>query len=116
VITCENGGASSTLLGNWLASNFPHLFGSLAGQTNAQVAAAFLAAKGNVGAVQGNTYAQAFGVALAMYVTSSTTGTASCVSKFGFNFGTGTGGKTYNVGSNGAAFGVPNNTTLTVAR
>jgi len=49
-----------------------------------------------------------------MYVTNSTTGTASCVSKFGFNFGAGTGGKTYNVGSNGAAFGVPNNTTLTV--
>jgi uncharacterized repeat protein (TIGR01451 family) len=114
VITCENGSANSTALGNWLASNFANLFGSLNGKTNTQVAAAFATAKSNVGGVQGNTYAQAFAVALAMYVTSSTTGTASCVSKFGFNFGAGTGGKTYNVGSNGAAFGVPNNTTLTV--
>jgi hypothetical protein len=71
VITCENGSANSTALGNSLASNFPNLFGSLAGKTNTQVAAAFATAKSNVGGVQGNTYAQAFAVALAMYVTSS---------------------------------------------
>jgi len=114
VITCENGGANSTALGNSLASNYPNLFGNLAGKTNTQVAAAFTTAKGNVGGVQGNTYAQAFAVALAVYVTNSSTGTASCVSKFGFNFGAGTGGKSFNVGSNGAAFGVPNNTSITV--
>jgi uncharacterized repeat protein (TIGR01451 family) len=111
VITCENGGASSTALGNWLASNFPNLFGSLAGQTNSQVAAAFVTAKNGASP---KTYAQVFGTALAVYVTSSTTGTASCVSKFGFNFGAGTGGKTYNVGSNGAAIGLTNNTSYTV--
>ena len=117
VITCENGGASSTALGSWLASTFPKLFGSntgianLTGATNTQVAAAFVNAK-NGGAPK--TTAQVFGAALAVYVTSSSTGTAGCVSKFGFNFGAGTGGKLYNVGSNGAAIGLTNNTSYTV--
>jgi uncharacterized repeat protein (TIGR01451 family) len=114
VITCENGSANSTALGNWLASNDGNLFASLVGKTDTQVAAAFLTAKGNVGGVQGNTYAQAFAVALAVYVTNSNLGTQSCVTKFGFTFGAGTGGTTYNVGSNGAALGVPNDTSLTV--
>jgi uncharacterized repeat protein (TIGR01451 family) len=111
VINCENGGPSSTALGNWLASNFPNLFGNLAGKTNSQVAAAFITAKNGASP---KTFAQVFGTALAVYVTSSTTGTASCVNKFGFNFGAGTGGKLYNVGSNGAAIGLTNNTSYTV--
>src|SRR5205085_5635595 len=50
VINGFDGGPSATLLGNSLASNYPHLFGasnpythtSLAGLTNAQVAAVYL--------------------------------------------------------------------------
>jgi hypothetical protein len=107
-------------LANWLATNFSSLFGSFGGQTNAQVAADFGTAFGNVGGVQGNTFAQAFAVGLACYVTSTSLGGNSLVgsglaAKYGFNVSlAGTCGKTYNVGNNGAAFGVPNNTSLTV--
>src|SRR5262249_18582796 len=49
VINSFNGGPTSTALGNWMATTFPHLFGSsnpytgtsLAGLTNAQVANVF---------------------------------------------------------------------------
>jgi hypothetical protein len=124
LINCVNGGSTSTNLGNWLASNFPNLFGSgnpgnnLTGKTNAQVAGSFSTAFGNVGGVQGNTYAQVFATALAAYVTSSTlAGPAgvACASNDGFNISSiGTGGKSFNVGSNGAAAGVPNGTILTI--
>jgi hypothetical protein len=115
LINSFNGGSSSTLLGNWLASNFPNLFGSFAGQTNAQIAADFLTAFGNVGGVQGNTYAQTFAVALAVYATDPTLGGGSASAGQGFTVQPGgTGSDTFNVGSNGAAFGVANNTSLTV--
>jgi uncharacterized repeat protein (TIGR01451 family) len=110
-----NGNVNSTALGNWLASTFPNLFGSFHGQTNTQIAADFLTAFGNVGGVQGNTYAQAFANALAIYATDPTLGGGSAAASQGFTVKTGgTGSDTFNVGSNGAAFGVPNNTTLTV--
>jgi hypothetical protein len=110
-----NGGPTSTQLGNWLASNFSNLFGGFAGQTNAQVAADFLTAFGNVGGVQGNTYAQTFAVALAVYATDPTLGGGSASIGQGFTVKPGgTGSDTFNVGSNGAAFGVANNTSLTV--
>src|SRR5205823_9476894 len=85
-------------------SNYPNLFGSasnaythtsLAGLTNTQVASAYL----NLwtpGGLQKNTFVQAFAVALGLYSTG--------------------GQGTFNVGSNGAAFGVANNTTLTVGQ
>jgi hypothetical protein len=96
-------GPSSTLLGNSLASNYPHLFGSaspylassLAGKTNAQVAAAYLNLWTPSGLTK-NTYVQAFAVAFGLYA--------------GGNAGT------FNVGNNGAAFGVPNGTTLPVTQ
>jgi hypothetical protein len=120
VINNFNGGSSATQLGNWMASNFPNLFGGFVGYTNAKVASAFLTAFGNVGGVQGNTYAQLFANALAIYTTTLSLGGASTQSnpatnKFGFVItAAGTGAATYNVGNNGAAFGVPNNTSLTV--
>src|SRR5262249_12736238 len=94
-------GPSSTLLGNSLATNYPHLFGSaspylsgsLAGKTNAQVAAAYLNLWTPSGLTK-NTYVQAFAVAFGLYA--------------GGNAGT------FNVRNNGAAFGVPNGTTLPV--
>jgi hypothetical protein len=118
VIDSFNGGSTTTALGNWLASNFANLFGRLAGQTNAQVAAAYLTAFGNSGGVQGNTYAQAFSVALGVYAdTSSLSGTGTLAAKYGFKVTPGGfGAATFNVGSNGAAFGVANNTSLSVTK
>jgi hypothetical protein len=115
VINSFNGSSSSKLLSNWMASNFPNLFGSFAGQTNAQIAADFLTAFGNVGGVQGNTYAQTFAVALAVYATDPTLGGNATAASYGFVVKSGgTGSDSFNVGSNGAAFGVPNNTLLSV--
>ena len=115
VINSFNGRSSATQLGNWLASNFPNLFGSFAGQTNAQVVADFQTAFGNVGGVQGNTYAQTFSVALAVYATDPALGADSTAAHNGFTIKPGgTGSDSYNVGSNGAAFGVLNNTSLNV--
>jgi hypothetical protein len=97
-------GPSSKLLGNSLASNFPHLFRtsnaytgtSLAGLTNSQVAAAYLHTWTPSG-VDKNTYVQAFAVALGAHA--STGGAGS-----------------FNVGGNGAAFGVANNTVLPIGQ
>jgi hypothetical protein len=115
LVTSFNGSANSTALGNWLASNFGNLFGSFAGKTNTQVAAGFLTAFGNVGGVQGNTYVQTFAVALAVYATDPTLGGGSAATGQGFTVKAGgTGSDTFNVGSNGAAFGVSNNTSLSV--
>ena len=115
LIDSFNGGANSTALGNWLASSFSNLFGGFAGQTNAQIAADYLAVSNNVGGVQGNLYAQAFATALAVYATDPTLGGGSASSAQGFTVVIGgTGSETFNVGANGAAFGVANNTTLTV--
>jgi hypothetical protein len=110
-------GSTSTgqTLGQWLNSNFGNLFAGFASQTNAQVAADFLTAFGNVGGVQGNTYVQAFGVALGCYASSTGLGFNSTAASFGFT-GNAVGlcNRTFNVGNNGAAFGVSNGTTLTV--
>jgi hypothetical protein len=118
VIEALNGSASSTALATWLATNFPHLFGKLAGDTNTEVAAAYETAFGNVGGVQRNTYAQVFSTALASYATSTTlAGSDPLAGHFGFNTSPGgTGAKSYNVGSDGAAAGVANGTSLTVAQ
>lgn len=122
VINSFNGGSSATMLGNWLASNFHNLFGtanpytgaSLAGFTNGQVGAAYLNTWTPSGVTK-NTYVQAFAVALACYATSTSLGANSTSEGQGFNSSPGgTCDHTFNVGSNGAAFGVPNGTTLTV--
>ncbi len=115
LIKSFNCSASSTALGNWMSGNFPNLFGSFAGQTNTQIAARFLTAFGNSGAVQGNTYAQTFAIALSVYATTSSLGGAQGAG-YGFTVTCGgTGALSYNVGANGAAFAVPNNTSLNVA-
>lgn len=124
VINSFNGSSSSTQLGNWLATNFPHLFGvsnpytgtSLAGLTNAQISTLY-AGLSNGGVTQ-NTYLQAFANALGLYADTTSLGGASIVAnglaaQFGFVV-TASGAGTFNVGSNGAAFGVPNNTSLPV--
>jgi uncharacterized repeat protein (TIGR01451 family) len=103
VINGFNGSCSSKTLGNSLASTYPHLFGasnpytgcSLAGLTNAQVASVY-ENLWTPGGLTKNTYVQAFAVALGLYSTS--------------------GLGTYNLGSNGSAFGYANNTTLPVTQ
>ena len=100
LINSLNGGNGSMKLANWLAYNFPCLFGTyaannpplktLAGMTNAGVAAFFV----DLFKVKGQkTYAQVLGAALACYVTDSTlAGTAAA--KYGFNVSSlGTGAK-----------------------
>ena len=124
VINSFNNGPTDTKLGNWLASNFPMLFGasnpytstSLAGKTNAQVATIY-ANLWTPSGVTKNTYVQAFAVALGAYADTIGLGFNSTAMKYGFKPVPGGGlSLTYNIGSNGAAFGVPNNTTLTVSQ
>jgi hypothetical protein len=125
VINSFNGSTTSTALGNWMATTFPHLFGasnpytgtSLAGLTNAQIAAVYSNLWTPSGVTK-NTYVQAFAVALGIYSDTTSLGGASLISnglaaKYGFNV-TAAGAGSYNVGSNGAAFGVANNTVLSV--
>jgi hypothetical protein len=114
----QNGASSSTALGDWLASMFPNLYGpttgtnDLKGKTNADVAAYFITLKDVSGM---KTYAQILGAALAVYVTDPTLAGGTMAAGYGFKVGNGgTGSKVFSVGSNGAAFGVPNNTKLTI--
>lgn len=125
VINSFNGSSSSTALGNWMASNWPNLFGasnpytgtSLAGLTNAQVATVY----SNLWTPNGvtkNTYVQTFAVALGLYADTTSLGGQSLInnglaSTYGFVV-TASGAGTFNVGSNGSTFGVANNTSLTV--
>jgi hypothetical protein len=119
LIKAVNGGPTATNLGNWLATSFPYLYGSgagaannLTGKTNTQVAAYYVTLfKSN------KTMAQVMGNAFAMYVTSSALSGANVSGGYGFTVSaSGTGVKTYNVGSNGAAIGLANNTAYTVAQ
>jgi hypothetical protein len=122
LIKSFNGGPTSTDLATWLATSFPNLYGpgttatnpyDLTGKTNADVASLFLTffkAKGM------KTNAQLLAVALAEYATTSSLG-ATAAAKYGFVVtDTGVGSAGFNVGSSGAAFGVANNTVLTVAQ
>jgi hypothetical protein len=111
VINCLNGGSSSTALGNFLATTYPSLFGAgpnsisnFTGKTNSQIAAIYLG--GSFFDASGQKVnAQIFGVALAAYVTKTSSG-GTCGASFGFNSSAGgTGAKTVNVGSNGHLLG-----------
>jgi hypothetical protein len=118
LILALNGGASSTQLANWLAATLPNTFGShagsnnLTGKTNADVAALFqqdFVLKGV------KLDAQVLATALSVYVTNATLDSTKVAAQYGFTVsGAGLGTATVNVGSNGDAFGVANNTTMTV--
>lgn len=116
LIRSLNGGPTSTGLANWLASNFPYLYGlysanDLTGKSNADVAALFV----KFFKVKGTkTNAQILAAALAVYVTDSALAGDAAVSA-GFNVSaTGTGFRVFNVGSCGAAAGLDNNATYSV--
>ncbi|HWF11734.1 MAG TPA: putative Ig domain-containing protein [Bryobacteraceae bacterium] len=116
LILSLNGGSSSTSLANWLATQFPYLYGvnspnNLTNKTNADVAALFLTYFGQSGQ---KTNAQILGGALAAYVTSSTLGGTNAV-QYGFNSSTsGTGARTWNVGNVGSSIGLTNNQSYTI--
>jgi hypothetical protein len=117
LIKALNGGVG-TQLGDWLAATFPHMFGALsgsndlAGQSNASVASFFQSRF----VVHGQKLdAQVLATALAVYVTDPTLDNTGVGTQYGFLVGgNGVATATYNVGSNGAAFGVANNTVMTV--
>jgi hypothetical protein len=115
--------STAMTLGQWLNSNFGNLFA--ASQTNAQTNAQVAAANAQVAAdfqtafrvlgLQGNTYVKAFSVALSCYASTMGLGFDSTAAQVGFICTLdGLGNQTYNIGNNGAAFGVPNGTILTV--
>jgi len=116
LILSLNGGSSATALANWLATQFPYLYGvhssnNLTGQSNTTVAALFMTFFGQTGQ---KTSAQIMSGALASYVTNSTLAGTNGV-QYGFNSSTsGTGSKTYNVGTYGSAMGLVNNQSYTV--
>lgn len=125
LINALNGGSTSTQLGNWLATTFANMYGAgagannLAGKSNAEVAAFYktLFARTAATAAGGGPAkmdAQVLATAFAVYVTNqSLAGTTAAA--YGFQVSeNGVGARSFNVGSNGAAFGVANNTSVSV--
>jgi parallel beta-helix repeat protein len=129
VICGFDNGPNDTQLGNWLACNFPSLFGcsnpyissylnqchatSLAGLTNTQVAT--LCTKLSTYGTSQNTYAQAFACALGIYADTSPFGGNATAQGYGFSVTwPGGSGGTWNVGSNNTPFGVSRNSSLSV--
>ncbi len=117
LINSFNGSSTSTALANWLAASFPNMYGTnagannLTGKTNAQVAAFYLTL---YSLTNPRLDAEVLATALNVYATTFSLGGNAGVS-YGFNVtATGLGALLYNVGTNGDAFGVANNTTLNV--
>ena len=118
LIKALNGGQTAKNLGNWLAANYNNLFGAnagsannLAGKTNAQVAAYYQSLYANAAR---KPEAETLALALSVYVTNSGLAGTTATS-YGFAVSAaGLGAATVNVGANGAAFGVNNNTVLTI--
>jgi Transposase DDE domain group 1 len=115
VVTNPDG--SVTSVANWLAATLPNTFGAnsgndLAGKSNAFIAALFqsdFVVKGV------KLDAQVLATALAVYATNATLDSTQAAAAYGFTVsGYGVGTATVNVGSSGDAFGVANNTTMTV--
>jgi hypothetical protein len=117
LIHALNGG-TDTQLGDWLAATLPNLFGAnaganaLAGKSNAAVAALFQQDFLRKGV---KLDAQVLAAALSVYVTNASLDPTAVAARYGFTVaGEGVGTATFNVRSNGDAFGVADNTTLTV--
>jgi hypothetical protein len=112
-----NADGSVTSVANWLAATLPNIFGrnaanDLTGQSNAAVAALFQADFLLKGV---KLDAQVLATALSVYATNATLDSTKVAAQYGFTVsGDGAGTATVNVGSNGDAFGVADNTTMTV--
>jgi probable HAF family extracellular repeat protein len=118
LIKALNGGPTSTQLGNWLAATFPHMFGAqsgsndLVGKSNADVASFF---QSRFVVKDQKLDAQVLATALSVYVTDGTLDSTGVGTQYGFIVGgNGVATATFNVGTNGDAFGVANNTLMTV--
>jgi hypothetical protein len=108
---------TGTALSAWLAATFPNLYGAsagannLSGKTNAQVADFYMSQFTLSGS---KVQAQVLATALNVYATTSALGGTAGVA-YGFTVSaSGLGARSVSVGHDGAAFGVANNTTLTV--
>ena len=117
LINSFNGGASHTELSTWLASTFANLYGAnagsynLIGKTNAQVAALF---QSLWDLHHDKLDVQVLATALSVYATTASLG-GSQGQLYGFQVtATGLGANSFNVGRDGAAFGVANDATLNV--
>ena len=112
LIKSMNGAATETRLGTWLATTFPNMFVQLAGQTNEQVGVYFK----TLFATRGDKLeAQVLATAFAVYVTNQMLAGGTYATAYGFVVdGAGTGSRTFNVGSDGAAVGMANGTTATI--
>jgi hypothetical protein len=123
-----NGGSCSTALGNWLATNFSNMYGAnagannLAGKTNAQIVDFYskLFSRSKKQFVQDGLGGpekmdlQVLATAFAVYVTDSDLA-GNVAARYGFEVDSkGTGGRTFNVGNNGAAFGLANGSETTI--
>jgi hypothetical protein len=113
-----NADGSVTSVANWLAATLPNIFGAnagsnnLTGQSNAAVAALFQADFLLKGV---KLDAQVLATALSVYATNATLDPTQVAAQYSFTVsGDGAGTATVNVGSNGDAFGVADNTTMTV--
>jgi hypothetical protein len=117
LILAFNGGGGSHQLGDWLAATFVNLYGTrsannLAGKGNAYVAALFQQDFRQKGP---KLDAQVLATALSVYATNATLDSTHVAARYGFTVsGYGVGTATVNVGCNGAAFGVANDTRMTV--
>jgi hypothetical protein len=117
LIKALNGGTGHQL-GDWLAATFRHMFGAaagandLAGEGNGYVASFF---QSRFVLKDVKLDAQVLATALAVCVTDPTLDSTGVGTQYGFTAG-GNGVVTarVNVGSNGGAFGVADNTTMTV--
>jgi hypothetical protein len=112
-----DGGPSATALANWLAASFPNLYGAsagaddLSGQSNAQVAAFFqgLFAEGHE-----NLAVQVLATALNVYAMTASLGGNTALAYGLLVTAGGLGASSFDVGPDGAAFGVADHTALTV--
>jgi CSLREA domain-containing protein len=117
LINSFNGDSTSTALGNWLAATLPNVYGAgagasnLTGMTNTQVAN-FYQALFALPAPQAD--AEVLATALNVYATTQSLG-GNAGTAYGFAVtANGLGASSFNVGADGAAFGVANNTTRNV--
>jgi glyoxylate utilization-related uncharacterized protein len=111
LICSFNGGPNSTALANWLAQTFPNLYGSLSGKTNDYIVRYFRSLFHGPGR---KLDAQILTTALNVYATTRSLG-GDAGKRFGFLVTAGgLGASTFGLGMDGSAFGVANNTHLTV--
>jgi hypothetical protein len=97
-------------IGSWLAATLPHTFGSLAGSSSQQVASLYQ----QEFVLKDKLDAQFMATALNVYATDASLG-GSHAGGYGFTIGTyGLGNSTWSVSSDGTAFSVANNASLTV--